>query len=322
MRFILAIAMLLAIVGQPGAQQQSGFRTGQPIAQLTPTLPLTWTLEEVTDGSVPDEVVADNRESPRNGLPDGKIAVPETETDIAEAWYAETTTRYRHAVLGDGIEAGALKVKTPRGETYTFRLPRTEVFEDITPRLADLDNDGTTEVITIVSSRFEGASVAVFGLVGNAFIKKAQSPFIGRPNRWLNIAGIGTFTGRNVMEIAVVETPHLSGRFKLYFFSPNKAVLKTPGQTPGFSNHELGSRELRLSATADIDGDRLSDLVLPSLDRRTLYLISLARGAIKLLGRIDLPAAVNRAISVRRENGAVKIVTGLDDGNIYSITGR
>lgn len=303
------------------AQSQQILTRLLPIQAQNPTLSLTWEIEEITDGSVPNEIVVDTRGTPPGDvLPDGRVTTPEDEQDIAEAWFSEPTTRYRHAVLGDGIEAGALKIKTDRGATFTFRLPRTEVFEDISPRLADLDGDGTTEVIAILASQTGGASVAVFGLVGNAFIKKAQTPFIGRSNRWLNIAGIGRYSGSRNLEIAVIETPHLAGLFKLYQFNPNSNAMRVTRATPGFSNHQIGSRELRLSGEALLDNDSLSDLFIPSLDRRTLFGVSVARGELKLLTRISLPAAIDRAILVEGDRDETTITVGLDDGKIYKIT--
>ncbi len=317
---LLAIVSLLFFATTVAAQNLNSFVTGLPIDAQRTSLSIEWNVEEITDGSVPDVIVEDIRESPRtNGLPDGRIAVLDNDQDILEAWYTEPTERYRHAVLGDGIEAGALKVRTTRSETFTFRLPRTEVFEDITPRIADLDDDGTNEVITILASRDQGASVAVFGLVGNAFIKKAQSPFIGTANRWLNIAGINRFTGRNGMEIVVIETPHLAGLFKVYPFSRGNDRLRAGTAIPGFSNHEIGSRELRLSAMAFINSDARPDLLIPSLDRRTLYGVSIAGGAFDLLTKIVLPARIDKAIKTDGEAGSLEITVGLDDGKIYRI---
>ncbi len=292
-----------------------------PIQSQRPALSLTWVIEEVADGSVPSEIITDTREKPPGDvLPDGRISTPPIKQDIKEAWYSEPTTRYRHGVLGDAIEAGALRVKSNRGVIFTFRLPKTEVFEDISPRLADLDGDGTTEVITILSSRNGGASVAAFGLVGNAFIKKAQTPFIGRPNRWLNIAGIGRFSGRRNLEIAVIETPHLAGLFKLYPFNPGSPQMRASRMTPGFSNHQIGSRELGLSGGAFLDNDQRPDLFIPSLDRRSLYGISMVGGRVKLLTSIALPAAIDRAIAVEGSRNTVEITVGLDDGKIYKLT--
>jgi len=296
------------------------FSQGVPIGRQTPALPGNWAVEEVTNGSVPKIIVPDRREKAPNGLPDGRIDATKNSSDIVMAYYSEPTSRYAHAVLGDGIEAGALKVITNRGENYTFRLPRTEVFEDITPRLVDLDGNGTSEVVTILSKQGEGASVAVFGLSGKTFIKLAQSRFIGRGNRWLNIAGIDNFTGRRNKEIAVIETPHLAGLFKLYSFSAGSSQLITPGSVPGFSNHAIGSRELRLSATAFVDNNRQPDIILPSLDRASILIVSVKPDQLQLLARIDLPARVDRAIKVEGNGEDLKITVGLNDGKIYTIS--
>ncbi len=274
-----------------------------------------WVVEEITDGSVPPEIVTDNRPLARNGLPDGRVAT--SKGDIAKAWYSEPTTRYRHGVLGDSVEAGALKVVNDRGETYTYRLPSSEVFEDITPRLADLDNDGRTEVITILSSVTQGASVAVFKLNGNAFIKVGQSRFIGQENRWLNIAETGRITGSGRPEIAVVTTPHLTG--VLRFYSYRNGDLQLLASAEGYSNHVNGSRELRLSKLADVDGDGRDDLAIPSLQRNELVIVGVLGSQFAVRSRVRLPARINRAIGTREVSGRTEFVLGLDNGKIYSV---
>lgn len=277
-----------------------------------------WIVEEITDGSIPQSIVPDKRKIAKNGLPDGRITTGTA--DIVQAWYSEPTTRYGHAVLGDGVEAGALKVKNSLGETYTFRLPSTEVFEDIAPRLADLDRNGTTEVITILSSQRGGASIAVFGLNGNAFVKIAQTPFIGTPNRWLNIAEINNFGGNRRPDIAAVITPHLAGILQFYRFRNNKLVKVA--QARGFSNHYIGSNELRLSTVADVNNNGIPDLIIPSLRRNELLMVGTERNQFKELARVAFPARINRAIGVRKREGKLEFIVGLDDGKIYSVTPR
>lgn len=321
---IRAVVLLLGLIatGPTLAQQASSSVTQLPIDRQRPSLGIEWELTELQPGTVPAEIVVDARERAPNGLPDGRVAIAENRGDIASAWYSEPTTRYRHGVLGDAIEAGALRIRTNRGEVLTYRLPSTEVFEDITPRIADLDGDGTNEVIAIVSSQSDGASIAVFGLVGSAFVKQAQSLFIGRANRWLNIAGIGHFAGTRSQQIAIVETPHLAGTFKLYLYKSGNRKLSNVMQVPGFSNHEIGSRELRLSVIARLDNDPLDDLIVPSLDRRSLYIVSATARGMKLLSRIDLPARVNRAIAATGEGESLELTVGLDDGKSYALKQR
>ncbi|MEM7289043.1 MAG: hypothetical protein AAF412_01520 [Pseudomonadota bacterium] len=319
MRWISVLVFLFGLCTFAQAQSNTATTISLPIDRQRPTLDLSWSIEEITDGSVPAEIVTDTREIARNGLPDGRVEIAPVRNDIEEAWYSEPTERYRHAVLGDGVEAGALRVKTYRGQEFTFRLPRTEVFEDITPRLADLDGDGRTEVITILSSATEGASVAVFGLNGSAFVKLAQSPYIGRSNRWLNIAGITRFTGNRAQEIAIVETPHLAGLLKLYSYSTGSTTLRNSMIVPGFSNHQIGSGELRLSALGYLDNNNRPELIVPSLNRQTLFIVSLTRRGLRLLSRIDLPARVDKAIAIKGEGSDMELTVGLDDGKIYAL---
>jgi hypothetical protein len=63
------------------------------------------------------------------------------------AQYAMPTSKYSHGVLGDQIEAEKLVVV--RDSTfYELVLAENFVFEDIRPRLYDVDGDGDMEIIT------------------------------------------------------------------------------------------------------------------------------------------------------------------------------
>jgi DNA/RNA endonuclease YhcR with UshA esterase domain len=311
---LIKITATTALLGLSALQVSSQTQTNPVLEALI----AQWEVREITDGSVPVSIVPDERAIAPNGLPDGRITTGNG--TIVEAWYSEPTTRYAHAVLGDGVEAGALKIKNSRGEIYTFRLPSTEVFEDIAPRLADLDRNGTTEVITILSSQSGGASIAIFGLNGNAFTKIAQTPFIGRSNRWLNIAEISNFGGSRRPDIAAVITPHLAG--VLQFYRYRNGVLARVAQARGFSNHYIGSNELRLSTVADVNNNGIPDLILPSLRRDELLMVGTKRGRFEELARVRLPARIDRAIGKRKVNGQSEFIVGLDDGKIYSVKPR
>ncbi len=82
------------------------------------------------------------QKAPAGALPDGFVATAQT-GDIRKAWYGRPTGRYAHGVLGDAIEGGSLVVVTDNGRKREFVLPENQVFEDITPRIRDLDGDGS-----------------------------------------------------------------------------------------------------------------------------------------------------------------------------------
>ena len=228
--------------------------------------------------------------APPGALPDGGIAIA-GDGDIRRAWYAAPTRRYAHGVLGDTVEAGALVVAV--GESrYEYVLPRTHVFEDLTPRIADLDGDGRNEVVTIRASLPAGASVAVFGLRGDALALLDTAGEIGRANRWLSIAGIGDFTGAGVPVVAWVETPHIGGTLRMAAFEDG-ALDVFENSYRDFSNHVIGSRDLNLAAQGDFTGDGVPDLAIPSADRRRLVVAARTGFTdIPLAAPVDHPVLV------------------------------
>ena len=252
-----------------------------------------------------------------NGLPDGKITVSRRFKTIKHAWYFLPTTRYDHGILGDAVEAGGLVVKTTNSKIVTYKLPKSEVFEDRIPRIADLDGDGKAEIVTILSSMSKGASIAVFGLHGNKLVKIAQTPFIGRSYRWLNIAGIADFNGDGGQDLAGVWTPHIGGTLK--FWSLRGKHLKQIGSMRGFSNHFIGSRDQRLSAISDVDGNGTLDLALPSAGRDALRVIGFVKGSLKELASINMPRQIDKAIAVTGKGKKSIFTVGLSDGSTHAV---
>lgn len=240
---------------------------------------------------IPESVWTGSDVHPAGGLPDGFYAVHKPGAkDAVVAWYGTPTRRYRHAILGDDIEAGSLHVALRDGRMFKFHLPQSEVFEDRTPRITDLDGDGRFEVITIRSFANAGGSVAIYGLRDGKLVELAATDPIGRTNRWLNIAGIADYAGRGKPQIAYVETPHIGGT--LYFVEWRGKALVPIASIAGFSNHRIGAREQALSADIDFNADGHPDIAVPSNDRRTLRIIGIMDGDAKELHQVRFPAAV------------------------------
>jgi hypothetical protein len=279
-----------------------------------------WAASRIDPSSVPLEIVEEKRELAPGGLPDGHVETFDGEGDISAAWYASPTERYGHGVIGDAVEGGALVARTAAGEELVFELPETEVFEDRYPRLADLDGDGTVEVVTIRSSIRLGASVTVYGIDEGRLVEKASTGFIGLANRWLNIAGIAGFRGGAGKEIAFVEKPHIGGTLFVYGYK-NKALTPVASM-PGFSNHLIGAAELRLSALADVNGDGGVDLALPSFDRQSLRIVGFANGAFVEIASVALPSRIDKAIGVRGVGRDTSFLVGLQNAEVYEVRRR
>jgi hypothetical protein len=257
---------------------------------------------------------------PKGGLPDGTVAFGPDGSDIHKAWYADPTDRYGHGALGDGIEGGSLVVELAGEKRLSATLPRREVFEDRTPRIVDLDGSGQLHILTIIADRNKGAAVAVYKIADGKLTRVGQTPFIGRSNRWLNIAGFEDFDGSGRKSVTLVKTPHLAGILQFWRWEDSKFTLRA--EQAGFSNHQNRSREQRLSAVADFDGDGRLDLALPSLDRRSLQFVRFVGSSAKTFetfASVRLPARIDKPIVTHESTDGLVITIGLDDTSVYAV---
>jgi hypothetical protein len=253
---------------------------------------------------------------PPDILSDGEVT--HGTRDIVRAWLTDPTDRYRHAVLGDAVEAGGLALEGMNGRVARYRLDQGSVFEDRRVRLSDLDGDGRDEAIVVQSYLDAGAALAVFGLGDTGVIFQAEVPAIGRANRWLNPAGAADFDGDGHLEIAFVETSHIGGTLRLYEYRDRK--LHEDHAARGFSNHAIGSREQDMAAVHDWTGDGTADIAIPGADRETLRLVTLAGGVFTEIESVRHDRQIVTAVrpAILDSTGAVYAVYGLADGTLVA----
>lgn len=253
---------------------------------------------------------------PSDILPQSKIAVGNN--DIALAWLAHRTERYPHGVLGDKLEASAVRVLNADRKPMEFILREDSVFEDLEPRLVDVDGDGRDEILVVRSHHEAGASLLLLGIRGNRLVRLAESQAIGTPNRWINPIGAADFDGDGKIEIAAVETPHIGGHLLLFEIEGRR--LREVARFAGYSNHILGSTELGLSAVFDVNGDGVPDIVLPTQDRRELRAITLNKGNLAVLETVKLFRPLTTALVTADvdRNGERDIVFG-DQGGFVNV---
>lgn len=247
-------------------------------------------------------------------LPDGIVSGGRGE--IAAAWLTGPTDRYRHAVLGDAIEASGLSVELASGRTLDFRLPADSVFEDRLVRLADLDGDGEPELLSVRAYLDAGAALTVLDVIDGELRIVAEAAAIGTPNRWLNPVGVADFDGDGRPEAAVVITPHIGGILTLYRMQDGR--LRRVFAETGFSNHAIDSPVLGMAAVLDANGDGVPDIAVPDAARRSLRIVSFADGRFSQLVRLDQPSAIVTdivAVDLDGRAGA-ELAYGLADGSL------
>jgi len=231
---------------------------------------------------------------------------------IAKAYLSSPTRRYAHGVLGDKIEAASLTLVLDDGKELRYELPESRFFEDLQPRLVNLDAKGEDEVVVVESDIELGASLAVYGLNKGEVEKIAATPFIGHANRWLNPLGAGDFNGDSVMDLALVSTPHIGGVLKLYSFTPPR--LTSYAQMRGVSTHSIGGKALGMGRV--VKGE-LKDLILaPSQRHDELLLLEWIDGKITEIARVPLAASIDSDLVPTSHN---QWTVRLDNGSYYKI---
>ncbi len=177
--------------------------------------------------------------------PDSVTVDAETHGAIARAWFDDPVTRYRHFVLGRQDEPETLWVDAPGNHGlcgHALTLDPDHVFEDVAPRLVDLDGDGTDEVIVARSHRRLGAQLAVYRWTGSDMVLDATTPYIGQSRRWLAIIGAADLDGDGAMEIAFIDRPHLARTLRVWRYAPG--ALTEVAAATGLTNHRIGDRQI------------------------------------------------------------------------------
>lgn len=162
---------------------------------------------------------------------------------IVHAEYASETSIYPHHVMGKDVpERMKLVVYDGSAQAYEVTLPtgkNARVFEDLFPRIADVDGDSHNDVVVVESNIDSGASIAVYSIKNQRLVKIAQNDFLGKKFTWLALVGIEDFDGDGQKEIAYIEKPHAVRVLQFWKFSDG-ALIKV-NEYKDVTSHVLGT---------------------------------------------------------------------------------
>lgn len=156
---------------------------------------------------------------------------------VTGAQLNQATDRYDHAVLGDALEWGGMRITGPAGVVQVTLQP-SRVFEDVEARVLDLDGDGADEVLVVETDIARGASLAVYDAKGWV----TATPFIGQTHRWLAPLGVGDLDGDGLPEIGYVDRPHLAKELVIIQYKGGK--LREVARIAGLTNHRIGDKTI------------------------------------------------------------------------------
>ena len=191
-----------------------------------------------------------------------------------------------------------------------YSLPLNRVFEDLVPRLVDLDGDGRDEVVLVESDLLRGAALVVLGLRPSKpsttmdkadargkvdIVELARSPFAGSSFLWLNPLGFADFDGDGHTDLSAVITPHIGGTLTLYHYRP--PLLVPFARAMDVSNHRMGALEQQLGVVLPpkTPAQRAS-IVVPDMTRRALHWLQWGADGkwLEMADLMALPARVER----------------------------
>ncbi|MEE8047125.1 MAG: hypothetical protein V3T49_09800, partial [Dehalococcoidia bacterium] len=233
--------------------------------------------------------------------------------------FSGPTDRYPHGALGDLIEWTDLVVSSqdPLIEEVRFSLPTNEVFEGLYPLVADINGDGTDEIVTTVSSVSSGARLTVFGFDGVKLEIIAESKPIGSGFRWIHQIAVAPFGPDGEIEIAVVQTPHIGGIAQFYRHAGDKLEL-VASKAGGYMSHVNGSRDLDQAVAGDFDGDGAVELLVPSRDQQTLIALRRIGDSVEEVWELPLGSRLSSNLTVTESaDGHLTLGAATEDGILH-----
>ena len=114
----------------------------------------------------------------------------------------------------------------------------------------------------------------------------------------------------------MVRQPHVIGTLEVWSWRDRR--LRRAAELPDAANHIARTRAIAMHAVADFDGDGVVDIAVPSLDRRTLRIVSFVPKA-REIASIKLPAEAVTNLGLLKSAAMPALALGLADGSLVLI---
>lgn len=260
----------------------------------------------------PDESL-DKTKIPVQILPDTEIMSDDRGRFLL---LTDPTEEYKHGVLGDVIEAKSFTIVDSSDhspEVQTHSVPADDVIEGTGAIWMDWDGDGTREIVVTLSNSQDGARLALFGEKGE---RLAEGPSIDMSNRWRHQLTIDAFGMNGELELVEVKTPHIGGIVGYYQWDQAAQKLVQVANISGYSTHDIGSRNLDMFASGDLDGDGQFELILPNQQKSALAILNRTPQGVEEMQQFALNDKLSTNIALSSAIRPFAMAAGTHDGQV------
>ena len=173
----------------------------------------------------------------------------------------DPTSRLDHvAVLGSGFQH-ASSITIIDTDTFSvsskITIDAPDAVEGNALIWTDVNNDGTNEIITTLSSDGVGARIVVFNEDGSEY---AESSAIGLDNRWRHQIAVAPYKSATETNLVSVYIPHLGP--KIEYFRLDDQSMAITNQTASYSSHLWTGVNIDMGISGDFDNDGKLELLL------------------------------------------------------------
>jgi thiamine phosphate synthase YjbQ (UPF0047 family) len=245
-----------------------------------------------------------------DALPDSQIRQDERQRLLI---LSDPSNQYKHGILGDDLEASSVTIVQLSDQPAViskFSVPVDWVIESILPIWSDWDGDGEREIVLTLSNSTKGSKLVLYDENGNVL---AESSPIGKGFRWRHALAIESFGEDGQRLLVEVQTPHIGGIVGFYSWDKEKKLLKTEATLPGYSTHDIGSRNMEMYALVIEEQNEQVLLILPSQSKTELTALRFVSGVINEEWHIQLGGKLSGNLELIYENDDRVIRTIVDN---------
>lgn len=256
---------------------------------------------------------------PLNALRDARPVV--SKTGLVAVYVGATNQRYVHGILGDNYEGSGLAVikltATQFGVLTRSDLQGEDVFEGISPFWADVNGDGTEDLVTTVSNSTVGSWIRVYLFDGTQFIGEVNSDPLGADSRWIQQLAFAPFGPNGENEIVAVKTPEINGAVQFLRYNAEANKLDTVAELEGYTAHMIGSINVDMAVAGDFNGDGQPEIVLPSQDRTRIAGLQHTAEGVREMWSLPVNGRIITNLSaVTLTDNSLALAYGTDDGRL------